>query len=234
MSSENSTDAGPPAVAAAAQPPALVRAAGDRRLLAAAGAVAVVPAVIGLAVFYSGGLSVAALFLAIGWASIVATSYFLYRAAVAFDPAPGAEPLAGEGALTEQRRLELEREKKLLLKAIKEIEFDHAMGKLDDDDAAEITQTYRARALEIIRLVDAERANDYEQIVEKELAKRLAKSGVKIEALPAPKAEEAAAAPEPAAAAEPVAAAEPNCPQCGVKNDADAVFCKKCGNKLGA
>jgi len=48
-------------------------------------------------------------------------------------------------------RGELEREKRTLLKAIKEAEFDHQMGKLSDADADKMIQTYRARAIQVIR-----------------------------------------------------------------------------------
>ena len=48
-------------------------------------------------------------------------------------------------------RDELEREKRTLLKAIKEAEFDHHMGKLSDADAEKMIQNYRARAIQVIR-----------------------------------------------------------------------------------
>src|SRR3569623_774123 len=48
-------------------------------------------------------------------------------------------------------RGELEKEKKTLLKAIKEAEFDHEMGKLSKADADEMIHTYRARAIEVIK-----------------------------------------------------------------------------------
>jgi len=51
-------------------------------------------------------------------------------------------------------RTELEKEKKTLLKAIKEAEFDHAMGKLSKADADEMIRTYRARAIEVIKELD--------------------------------------------------------------------------------
>ena len=48
-------------------------------------------------------------------------------------------------------RGELEKEKKTLVKAIKEAEFDLEMGKLSKADADEMIQTYRARAIEVIK-----------------------------------------------------------------------------------
>ena len=103
------------------------------------------------------------------------------------------------------RRAELLSEKKLLLKAIKELEFDNKMGKIDDRDAAEIIGRYRARAVEILRQLDDQSGGKtYEAIVEKELARRLGQ------------------------------AAPGTCAACGTANDADAVFCKKCGKQVTA
>lgn len=51
-------------------------------------------------------------------------------------------------------RAELEREKKALLKAIKEAEFDREMGKLSAKDAEEMIGLYRARAIEVIKEID--------------------------------------------------------------------------------
>jgi len=48
----------------------------------------------------------------------------------------------------------LEKEKKTLLKAIKEAEFDHQMGKLSQRDADEMIRGYRIRAIEVIKEID--------------------------------------------------------------------------------
>ena len=52
-------------------------------------------------------------------------------------------------------RGELEREKRMLVKAIKEAEFDRDMGKLSLVDADQMINVYRARAIEIIKQLDA-------------------------------------------------------------------------------
>jgi hypothetical protein len=49
---------------------------------------------------------------------------------------------------------ELEKEKRTMLKAIKEAEFDHAMGKLSKRDAESLIAQYRARAIEVIKQLD--------------------------------------------------------------------------------
>ncbi len=139
--------------------------------------------------------------LSLGWISILATGYFLVRAVSSFDLHVGSD-VAGD--LTVARRAELEREKKLLVKAIKEAEFDRDSGKLDGGEAADAIARYRARAVEILRLLDEGPARQYEGLIEKELARRLA-----------------ASEPEPNA-----------CAACETRNDPDAAFCKKCGAKL--
>jgi hypothetical protein len=139
-------------------------------------------------------------FLIVGWMSILAAGYFLARAVGSFDLHAG-----GVEELTETRRQELLTEKKLLLKAIKEVEFDRDTDKLERGEAAEVIARYRERALEILRLLDEDPQRKYTAVIEQELARRLA-----------------ASAPD-----------ERACSACQAVNDEDAAFCKKCGMKLG-
>src|SRR4051812_5677292 len=66
---------------------------------------------------------------------------------------------------------ELEREKQLVLKAIKEIEFDYQMRKISERDYREMTERYRNRAMRLISELDA--GGDYRGLIEKELKLRL-------------------------------------------------------------
>jgi hypothetical protein len=59
----------------------------------------------------------------------------------------GDEP----GPLASRSRVELERQKRLLLRSIKELEFDKAMGKVSDADFAAISSRLRARALGVMQ-----------------------------------------------------------------------------------
>jgi len=68
-------------------------------------------------------------------------------------------------------RAALEREKTLVLRAIKELEFDRAMGKVSEQDFAEMTARLRARAVRLIRQLDSGSAA-YREVIEKELAAR--------------------------------------------------------------
>jgi hypothetical protein len=51
-------------------------------------------------------------------------------------------------------REELEKEKATLMKAIREAEFDHEMGKLSKADADSMIATYRARAIAVMKELD--------------------------------------------------------------------------------
>ena len=62
-----------------------------------------------------------------------------------FKRLPEAPPLAP------QARVELEREKALVLRSIKELEFDRAMKKISDEDFSAISARLRARALALMQ-----------------------------------------------------------------------------------
>lgn len=56
--------------------------------------------------------------------------------------------------LPPRAREELVREKSLLLRSIKELEFDHAMGKVGEKDFGEISARLRARAIALMQELD--------------------------------------------------------------------------------
>jgi len=105
---------------------------------------------------------------------------------------------------SDRARAALEREKRLVLRSIKELEFDRAMGKVSAADFDEMTARLRARAVALMRQLDAG-APVYRTVIEQELAARLGKQ----------------------------AASDRTC-GCGTRNDADAAFCKRCGTRLGS
>jgi hypothetical protein len=128
---------------------------------------------------------------------------------------------AGGEALGERSRAVLEREKVLVLRSIKELEFDRAMGKVSARDFDEMAGRLRARAITLIGQLDRD-ASGYRELIERELQARLA-------------ARRAPAAPAPAPAAAPVEARQPSAPRCagcGTVNDSDARFCKSCGARV--
>jgi hypothetical protein len=93
----------------------------------------------------------------------------------------------------------------LALRTIKELEFDRAMGKLSEDDFAEMSGRLRARAGRLMRQLDAE--SNYSAQIEAELSKRL--SAHRVSAGPSR-----------------------TCTSCATPNDDDARFCKACGAQL--
>ena len=113
-------------------------------------------------------------------------------------------------------RAALEREKTLVLRSIKLLEFDRGMGKVSSSDFDEMSARLRSRAARLIRDLDA--GAGYRNEIEEEILRRI---GDATEA--------------PVAAAEPVARnASRFCSQCGQRHDLDARFCKHCGASVEA
>jgi hypothetical protein len=113
---------------------------------------------------------------------------------------------------SERARAALEREKALVLRSIKELEFDRAMGKVSTKDFDEMAGRLRARAMALMKQLD-EGGTGYREAIERELSTRMKQPR------PAPT---APAAPQPR-----------ECNTCQTVNDLDAAFCKRCGAALG-
>lgn len=139
----------------------------------------------------------------------------------------------GRGA---RRPRELEREKQLVLKAIKEIELDFQMRKIAERDYREMIERYRTRAMRLIGEIDA--GDDYRVLIERELAMRIKLAPEAGRADVAAQTEAASRAPATASATVPDPTAAPSerpaCAGCGTLNDPDAQFCKKCGARLSS
>jgi hypothetical protein len=98
----------------------------------------------------------AVVILGLAWAACVSILYFLFRAgASTADPEVDREDWWLTGGETE----ELQREKRALLKSIREIEFDHLTGKLSDHDSQEMIQVLRGRAIEVLKALDVAEAD---------------------------------------------------------------------------
>jgi hypothetical protein len=103
----------------------------------------------------------------------------------------------------------LEQEKALVLRSIKELEFDRAMRKISDQDFAEIGGRLRARAMEIMQALDGSSVT--------------------------PGAPSAAPRPQAQAQDDGAPSSTPgprSCSACRSVNDRDARFCKNCGAML--
>jgi hypothetical protein len=129
--------------------------------------------------------------------------------------------LGGEAGPTVggRARAALERDKGLTLRAIKELEFDRAMGKVSEADFVEMRDRLRQRAMRLMRQLEG--GGVYRQLIERDVASRV--PSARRPAVPA-------AAHEPA----PVAVDPATCIACGTVNDTDARFCKQCGEPLAA
>jgi hypothetical protein len=128
-------------------------------------------------------------------------------------PFTGTDEVMGLQVLGGRTRAGLEREKALVLRSIKDLEFDRAMGKVSEKDFAEMSGRLRARAARLIRQLDA--GTGYREQIEKEIEQRVGRT---LSGPPAERFTDAVKA----------------CASCGTENDADARFCKSCGTSLGA
>jgi len=156
----------------------------------------------------------------LGYLAGVAAVYTLFRTGSA--AATGGEDADDEASWGRPMgaRGELEREKKALLKAIKEAEFDLQMDKLSKADAEAMIGSYRAQAIAVIRELDRKDSDDasVREQIEREVRARLEvakskkpadadkRSGKKGKKAQAEKAEKASDAAEKAEAKAEVAA----------------------------
>lgn len=148
--------------------------------------------------------------LAIAAAGACATALYTLLMALAGRSAP-------ETGVSGSVRDALAREKVLVLRSIKDLEFDRAMGKVSAADAAPLEARLRARAIAIMQELDGRES--LRARIEQDLARRLALgSGRRTQdSGPMP----SAMSPEPV-----------TCASCATANEPDANFCKSCGVKL--
>lgn len=161
-------------------------------------------------------------------------------------------------AVVRARVSEANERKRMVLRALKDLENERDIGKIDEADYATLAAEYRARAKAILREMDDELApqrEKAEQIARAHLQRKgILKTGYR-DAAPPPDDEEShepavarpkkrkrkdldqapksakKEAPPPAAAK--VTAQRRECEECGTSNEPDATFCKKCGARVG-
>lgn len=149
------------------------------------------------------------------------------------------QALTGESELTFEEAFSLgtrsaeEEQKRAVLRALKDLEYERSVGKISDDDYNEYAARYRAEAKRLIQGLEENLAEGRKQ-VEAELSRRLSKKASSAqpesEASAESASEEAESAP-PSVPAE-AARATRDCPSCQVKNELDARFCKACGKSM--
>jgi cytochrome c-type biogenesis protein CcmI len=119
----------------------------------------------------------------------------------------------GSNAAADSREGSPEHEKEQALRAIREADFDHQVGKLSDEDHAALRAELESRALAAMAAIES--ASALHPVAA---------------AVPGAPAAGATAAPAARGAAGPAGF----CPACGVRFVRDAGFCSGCGKKLTA
>jgi hypothetical protein len=159
------------------------------------------------------------------------------------------QALAGESELSFEEAFSLgarsaeEEQKRAVLRALKDLEYERSVGKISEDDYHEYSARYRAEAKRLIQNLD-ESLSEGRKAVELELGRRLARLA-KDDPGDDPKPSEQSAAAAATPASDPENSAESavespksvpletrQCAACGTKNELDARFCKACGKAV--
>jgi len=201
----------------------------DSRLLLSGSGLTFAVGLVGFSIAL-GSLSGPAIALAGAVAALWATGSMLVQAARGLTAVSTDDEQLEAQAAVGRRRRELNREYHLLKRALKELELDRSMGKLSDDDYAEIRSRYRERAVRILRQLD--QGQSYEQQIARDLAARREALGSKAQTAKAPSEGSPQAAARASSDERPTVIATA-CADCGTRNDVDARFCKSCGKRLG-
>jgi hypothetical protein len=132
-------------------------------------------------------------------------------------PFAASEAVTGpDSSLRGRARVAIEREKALVLRSIKELEFDRAMGKVGESDFDEMMARLRSRAVGLLRQLDEREAAHYRASIERDVVARLNQRR-----------------PTARAARPAVAGVAPRtCSRCGTVTGADDAFCAECGVRL--
>ena len=164
-------------------------------------------------------------------AGIILLSLTIFTAAIVgvavwrtLAPFTGSDRRAGPPVLGGRTRAALEREKTLVLRSIKDLEFDRAMAKVSEKDFAEMSARLRGRAARLIGQLDA--STGYRDEIDKEIARRVG-AGSKKRGPAYAKSEGVESE-----VGRVVGPAAHTCPACSRNNDLDARFCKHCGANL--
>jgi ribosomal protein L40E len=123
----------------------------------------------------------------------------------------GETKLTGEDAFALGAPTAEHEQKRAVLRAIKDLEFERTVGKISEEDYAVLMARYRAEAKRLLRTLD-DRAAPARARVEKLVERHLAAANL--------------------AAADGEEMSDRTCPSCAASNDPDAVFCKKCAVRL--
>lgn len=126
----------------------------------------------------------------------------------------GDAPLSLDEAVALGARAANEEQKRTVLQALKDLEYEFSVGKIGEDDYRELRSRYRAEAKRLLRAMDRD--------LEPERARAEAYVAARLSGA------------SDAAVTKPSRAAERACASCDATNDDDARFCKRCGAPLDA
>jgi predicted RNA-binding Zn-ribbon protein involved in translation (DUF1610 family) len=121
-----------------------------------------------------------------------------------------------------EHRANLEREKQAVYAAIKDLDFEYKTGKLSDEDYAALRESYRARALNILKQINEAEEGDTGDAAPAEVPPA-------VERPAETEAAETAASTDTAVETEVDAL---HCTQCGEANARGSKFCRACGTPL--
>jgi len=165
--------------------------------------------------------------LGVGGIALIFAIWRLFRMVAALSEPP---EYGLEGSRTQGEKTRRQDEFQRLLRGLKELEFDHEMGKISEQDFSSLEQAYRARALDLMQALELEKQTGdgspgLHTDLQKELDRRarevrLTFSGSDLKLDATPKAESGVV--------------EKACGKCDGHNDPDAKFCKHCGQGFAA
>jgi len=143
-----------------------------------------------------------------------------------------------------------EEKKRSVLRALKDLEYERSVGKVSEEDYATLSAQYRDEARRLLQELNKSELparKRVEELVARRLEREAHEASKKGKPpAPAPEPEEDSDEPEAEEAAQEAEAQAEDadeessptgeratCTECGTKNEADARFCKQCGESLG-
>jgi hypothetical protein len=165
-----------------------------------------------------------ALLVLAGGALLGAVAFFWASVRTLSGDSPLSRDFAMLGAARHAARQDhgaLAEEKRRVLRALKDLENEHELGKIDDADYRSLVATYRDQAKAVMRKMDTEVA-PFREEAERLASEHLKKHGISAATEPPPAPEKGNVSERP----------RMTCRQCHASNEADAAFCKRCGSPM--
>jgi membrane protein implicated in regulation of membrane protease activity len=200
--------------------------------------------VLGVVAFFIGGPSL--MVLVLGGSVMLLAIFALWNSVRSMTGELAVDPLLieAQNVVVSSRS----REKERILRALKDLENERDLGKLDDDDFKSVSSRYREEAKALLRQMDEDIApyRDKAEALAKKYMEENSDVITKAKTDPAaefegetstdkddnPDARIKAKATRKAKADKREATDKLACPACGIKNDPDAKFCKSCAASM--